>query len=92
MNKFILLSLCATFTGIGVSGVVGNQIPTGTLASSYVHPDYIAMEQLRPTKDIIVITKKDIQENGYTSISEALKRQTGINVGLTGEGSIDIRG
>ena len=89
MNKYIALTLVVLFSSTVSSEAA---VPTGILAPSYVHPDYIAMEQLRPTKDIIVITKKDIQENGYTSISEALTRQTGINVGLTGEGSIDIRG
>lgn len=62
------------------------------LQDSYVHPDYVEVERLKDTKEVIVIQKKDIQEKGYTSLSDILKDVPSINVGLTGQGDIDIRG
>ncbi|MCR5438038.1 MAG: TonB-dependent receptor [Selenomonas sp.] len=62
------------------------------LQDSYVRPDYIEVEKLRDTKQILVITKKDMEEKGYKSISDVLKDQTSINVGATGWGQVDIRG
>ena len=48
------------------------------LKDSYVRPDYIEVEKLRDTKQILVITKKDMEEKGYKSISDVLKDQTSI--------------
>lgn len=62
------------------------------LNDSYVRPDYVEVEKLRDTKQIIVITKKDMEEKGYKTISDVLKDQPSINVGTTGWGQIDIRG
>ncbi|SHK72080.1 iron complex outermembrane recepter protein [Selenomonas ruminantium] len=62
------------------------------LSDSYVRPDYVEVEKLRDTKQIIVITKKDMEEKGYKSISDVLKDQPSINVGATGWGQVDIRG
>ncbi|MCR5176417.1 MAG: TonB-dependent receptor [Anaerovibrio sp.] len=62
------------------------------LKDSYVRPDYVEVEKLRDTKKIIVITKKDMEEKGYKTISDVLKDQPSINVGSTGWGQIDIRG
>ncbi len=62
------------------------------LNDSYVRPDYVEVEKLRDTKQIIVITKKDMEEKGYKSISDVLKDQPSINVGATGWGQVDIRG
>lgn len=62
------------------------------LKDSYVRPDYVEVEKLRDTKQVIVINKKDIEEKGYKTISDVLKDQPSINVGNTGWGQIDIRG
>lgn len=62
------------------------------LEDSYVKPDYVEIERLRDTKQIIVIRKEDIQAKGYTTISDVLKDVPSINVGATGMGDIDIRG
>lgn len=62
------------------------------LSDSYVHPDYIEVEQIRDTKSIIVIRKQDIEQKGYTTISDVLKDIPSINVNTTGLGDIDIRG
>lgn len=57
-----------------------------------VRPDYIGVEQLRDTKQVIVLNKQDIQQKGYTTLSDALNDIPSINVGATGTGDIDIRG
>lgn len=62
------------------------------LQDSYVSPEYVEIERLRDTKQIIVITKKDIEGKGYSTISEILKDVPSINVNSTGLGDIDIRG
>ena len=62
------------------------------LADTYVRPDYVEIEKLRDTKQIIVITKKAIEEKGYKTISDILKDQPSISVGASGWGNIDIRG
>ncbi|MGP1407827.1 TonB-dependent receptor plug domain-containing protein, partial [Selenomonas sp.] len=62
------------------------------LADTYVRPDYVEIEKLRDTKQIIVITKKVIEEKGYKTISDILKDQPSISVGASGWGDIDIRG
>ena len=58
------------------------------LEDSYVKPDYVEIERLRDTKQIIVIRKEDIQAKGYTTISDVLKDVPSINVGATGMGPI----
>lgn len=62
------------------------------LEDSYVHPDYVEVERLRDTKQIIVIKKEDIQDKGYTTVSDILRDVPSISVGATGTGDIDIRG
>ena len=62
------------------------------LEDSYVRPDYVEIEQLRNTKEIIVITKEEIQNRGIRSVSDALNKVPSITVGTTGQGQIDIRG
>lgn len=44
------------------------------------------------TKQVIVIKKEDIEEKGYTTLSDVLRDVPSINVGITGMGDIDIRG
>lgn len=62
------------------------------LSDSYVRPDYVEIEKLRDTKQVIVITRRAIEEKGYKTISDVLKDQPSINVGGTRWGEIDIRG
>ena len=62
------------------------------LADSYVRGDYLEIDQLRNTKEIIVITKEQIQERGNRTISDALAKVPGISVGATNTGEIDLRG
>lgn len=62
------------------------------LADSYVRPDYVEIEKLRDTKQIIVITKRAIEEKGYKTVSDVLKDQPSISVGASFWGEIDIRG
>lgn len=62
------------------------------LSDSYVRPDYVEIEKLRDTKQVIVITKRAIEEKGYKTISDVLKDQPSISVGASFWGEIDIRG
>ncbi|MCI6153152.1 MAG: TonB-dependent receptor [Fusobacterium perfoetens] len=62
------------------------------LGQSIISPDYIEVEKLKPTKNVIVIDKEHIQEKGYTSVSQVLNDIPGITVGTSAWGEIDIRG
>lgn len=63
-----------------------------TLGKSVISPDYIEVEKLKSTKNVIVIDEKDIAEKGYQNVSEILDDVPGITVGTSGWGEIDIRG
>ncbi|MDP0506619.1 MAG: TonB-dependent receptor [Fusobacterium sp. JB019] len=63
-----------------------------TLGKSVISPDYIEVEKLKSTKNVIVIDEKDISEKGYQNVSEILDDVPGITVGTSGWGEIDIRG
>lgn len=62
------------------------------LESSFISPDYIEIEKLKSTKNIIVIDKNQMDERGYNSVSQVLNDVPGITVGTTQWGEIDIRG
>ncbi len=62
------------------------------LQASYVRPDYVEVERLRATKEIIVIPISEIQEKGKRTISDVLSKVPSVSVGSTGMGEIDIRG
>lgn len=62
------------------------------LQDSYVRPDYVEIERMRNTKEIIVIRKEDIQQKGKRTITDVLGSVPSINVNSTGMGDIDIRG
>ena len=62
------------------------------LQPSYVRPDYVEIERLRTTKEIVVLPKEVIRERGNRTISDVLQSVPGISVGTTGAGEIDIRG
>jgi len=63
-----------------------------TLGKSIINPDYIEVEKLKSTKNVIVIDEKDIAEKGYQNVSEILDDIPGVTVGTSGWGEIDIRG
>lgn len=62
------------------------------LQDSHIQPDYVEVERLKSTKEVIVIAKEDIKGKGYKNLGEVLNDVPGISVGLTGWGDIDIRG
>lgn len=62
------------------------------LGESVVRPGYVEVNQLRETKEVIVIDKKQLESSNYESIEEVLMSVPEINVGKTGWGEIDIRG
>ncbi len=62
------------------------------LADTVVRPDQIAIERLANTKEILVITKADLEQKGNRTMTDALRAMPSINVGTAGRNSIDIRG
>ena len=62
------------------------------LPESNIKSDYIEINKMKNTKNVIVLEKKDIQEKGYKDLSAILDDIPSINVGKTGWGDIDIRG
>ncbi len=82
----------AIVIGIGGSVSPAHAETSIELQDLYVNPDYVEVERLRDTKQIIVITKEDIQDKGYKGVSDILKDIPSISVGATGMGDIDIRG
>ncbi|MDP8079379.1 TonB-dependent receptor [Phocoenobacter skyensis] len=69
-----------------------DKTPSTELGTIYVHPEYLEIEHLRNTKEIIVISKEQIQEKGHRTISDILAEVPSVSVGATGHGQIDIRG
>ncbi len=53
---------------------------------------YAEVNQVKPTKKVIVIQGKDIQDKGYQNLEDVLDDVASINVGKSGLGTIDIRG
>lgn len=62
------------------------------LKESYIKSDYVEVQNLKPTKNLIVIEKKDFIDKGYKNVSDILDDIPSINVSKSGWGSIDIRG
>lgn len=62
------------------------------LGKSIISPDYIEVEKLKSTKNVVVVEKQDIEQKGYTSVSQVLNDIPGITVGTSNWGEIDIRG
>lgn len=69
-----------------------NNTVSVTTADIDVRPEYVEVERMLDTKQVIVIKKEDIEEKGYTTLSDVLRDVPSINVGITGMGDIDIRG
>ena len=85
--------LAAIVLALGQAGVVQGAAPESiTLSDSYVKADYDEVSQLKDTKQVIVITRKDMEGKGYRTLSDVLNGQTSINTGAAGYGKIDIRG
>lgn len=93
MNKKMITAISAAMV-MGVTGTtpIVHAETAIELQNSYVSPDYVEIERLRDTKQIIVIKKEDIQEKGYKGVSDILKDIPSISVGATGMGDVDIRG
>ena len=60
------------------------------LPESNIKSDYIEINKMKNTKNVIVLEKKDIQEKGYKNLSDILDNIPSINVGKSGWGDIDI--
>lgn len=90
------LAMALVSTGIIILGGGYNYAADNTVsvktADIEVKPEYIEVERMLDTKQVIVIKKEDIEEKGYTTLSDVLRDVPSINVGLTGMGDIDIRG
>ena len=54
------------------------------LKTTYVRPEYVEIERLRETKEIIVIPKEDIVERGNRTISDVLEGVPGVSVNTSG--------
>ena len=85
--------LAVTVLALGQTGIVQGAAPESIMLSdSYVKADYDEVSQLKDTKQVIVITRKDTEGKGYRTLSDVLNGQTSINTGAAGYGKIDIRG
>lgn len=91
MKKKELSILIAGLLSLGLMNVHA-KTPTVDLGESTIHSGYVEVNRLKADKEVIVITKKDIQSHGYENLEDILKDVPSINVGLTGPGDIDIRG
>ena len=83
-KKLLLIFIIASFS------VFSEQIVN--LPESNIKSDYIEINKMKNTKNVIVLEKKDIQEKGYKDLSAILDDIPSINVGKSGWGDIDIRG
>lgn len=83
-HKFLILSVLLTNLSYGAETI--------KLKESHINSDYVEIQKLKPTKNIIVIEKKDFIDKGYKNVTEILDDIPSINVGKSGWGSIDIRG
>lgn len=95
MNKKtqIALGLLAMCNFYNLDALANNNVNDAIVLSDlYVKPDYLEIENLKDTKEIIVIKKEDIEDKGYQSVSDVLKEVPSISVDTSGRGVIDIRG
>lgn len=56
------------------------------LKESYINSDYVEI-QLKPTKNIIIIERKDFIDKGYKNVSDILDDIPSINIGKSGWGN-----
>lgn len=103
LTGFIISALVAPFFGTAVSAADASTAAANSsestavdsgivLKATKIQQEYVEINRLKETKQIIVLDKKDLQEKGYTSVSQALSDVPSIMVGATGSGDIDIRG
>lgn len=88
IKKILILSILVN----NISYSMLSTSNTIKLKESYINSDYVEVQKLKPTKNIIVIEKKDFIDKGYKNVSDILDDIPSINIGKTGWGSIDIRG
>lgn len=62
------------------------------LADTVVRPDYIEIERLANTKEIVVLDRETLQQQGNRTLTDALRQLPTVTVGATGTNQIDIRG
>lgn len=62
------------------------------LSDTVVRPDYVEIERLQNTKEILVLTKANLQEAGNRTVTDALSTLPSVNVNTAGRNVIDIRG
>ena len=62
------------------------------LSDTVVRPDYVEIERLQNTKEILVLTKDNLQEAGNRTVTDALSTLPSVNVNTAGRNVIDIRG
>ena len=69
---------------------------TGTgaieLGDTVVRPDYVEIERLQNTKEILVVTRDQIEASGNRTVSDVLSQIPSVNVNTTGRNAIDGRG
>ena len=75
-KSLLLIFIIANFS------VLSEQIVN--LPESNIKSDYIEINKMKNTKNVIVLEKKDIQEKGYKDLSAILDDIPSINVGKTG--------
>lgn len=92
MKDIKVVTACVSAICLGGVAVQAANPGEIVLADSLIRPEYTETKQLLPTKEVVVVTAKDIQNKGYKTLSDVLNDQPSINVGLNGYGSIDIRG
>lgn len=84
MKKILFLSFLLINLGVKSEEI--------NLGRSFINSEYIEIEKLRGTKNVIVIEKKDIESKAYTNLEAILEEIPSIKVGTSGYGEIDIRG
>lgn len=79
-----VLTLCGSMNMVEAASI--------DLGESVVKSDYVEVNRLKETKEVIVIDKEELEEKNYSDLGEVLKDVSSINVDITGNGDIDIRG
>lgn len=92
LTSSLLSAPCATAQEASSVDTVNDADDAVELEETYVRPDYVEIERLRQTKEIIVIPQEEIRDRGNRTISDVLGQVPGVTVGTTSFGEIDIRG
>lgn len=89
MRKYQIPALIAV---LALSGVAISSAQQVDLGETVVKSDYVEVNRVRETKEVIVIDKKQLAEKDYDTLRDVLSDVSSINFGLGGYGQIDIRG